>query len=69
VNGWLKRCPTWQYALFWAAALGAGCLVGGIVGQLGRPHLDWSELSGLAAGGALGASVAAALFRHTQQRS
>lgn len=69
MNGWLKRCAAWQYALFWAAVLGAGSLVGGIIGQLGRPHLDWGELLGLAAGGALGASVAAAWFRQNQQRS
>ena len=51
------------------SALGAGSLVGGIIGQLGRPHLDCGELLGLAAGGALGASVAAARFRQNQQRN
>jgi uncharacterized membrane protein YfcA len=46
-----------------------GCVAGGIIGQLRRHHLDWSELLGQAIGGAIGASLIAIWFRQNQQRS
>jgi uncharacterized membrane protein YfcA len=69
VTSWLRRCPTWQFVLIWAAVMALGCVVGGLVGALIKQHLDWSELVGLAAGGALGASLMAFWFRQNQQRS
>jgi uncharacterized transporter YbjL len=69
VNGWLRRRSAWQFMLTAAVATAIGCLIGGILGQLGRHHLDWGELLGLASGGAAGASIIAVWYRQNQQRS
>jgi hypothetical protein len=42
---------------------------GGLIGQLWRHRFDWSETLGLAAGGAIAASIMATWQRQTQQRS
>ena len=43
MNDWLKRCPTWQFALFWGMALAFGGLLGGIMGQVWKQHFDWGS--------------------------
>jgi hypothetical protein len=65
----MRRYPTWQFVLIWAAAMGLGCVAGGLIGQLGKHHLDWGQVLGLAAGGSVGASLMAIWFRQNQQRS
>ncbi len=69
VTDWLRHCPTWQFVLTWAVGMAMGCAGGGLIGQLWRHRFDWSEILGLAAGGAIAASIMATWQRQTQQRS
>jgi uncharacterized membrane protein YfcA len=66
---WLGRRPTWQFALIWGLAIAAGCVLGGILGQLWKHHFDWPELLGMAAGGAIGGSFAATAIRWNERES
>lgn len=70
MSDWLRRRPTWQFALTWdgiavLAALATGMAVQGLWGH----HLDLSSLLGSAAGCALGSTVMAVWYRQSQPRS
>lgn len=69
VDKWLRRRPTWQFALIWGLAVAAGCVLGGILGQLWKNHFDWETPLGMAVGGAAGGSFAAIAVRWNQRES
>ena len=69
VSKWLGRRPTWQFALIWGLAIAAGCVLGGILGQLWKHHFDWVELLGMAAGGVIGDRSPLQRFAGTNERA
>jgi hypothetical protein len=69
VDKWLRRRPTWQFALISGLAIAAGCVLGAVLGQVWKHHFDWAALLGTAVGGAAAGSFAAAAVRWNQRES